>query len=371
MNTKDILNAYLYPTAGDNVRRKSYPYYDTLAIAAGTLEYFFFQTALGNIFLRNKRLPLAGTEVFFVTAISAYIETKISTTALTNAFNEILQQSFLEISVDNRVQCKLPGLDFVNYQYSDTWSDQVVVTAVQPRYGGHVNADAFLGRKLPVPILLNSTSSFQFRFVTTAAAATAFDGAHMRLVLHGVQLDKLDSFYWDNLKNAQYQQVPITYYNTVPITGAGAAVNYSLFSNPAQANNLWSKTFPLSDIVAASIQNIEVFVNQPDTPIEPSTIWTSRLTNVLTINVDEIDMYFADLENMLSVFASFGLVLTTTPNLDVVNFLNNRQSYTLPIPLEIPANSNVIMNIQQPAASLGITGEITVALRGVETRRVA
>jgi hypothetical protein len=370
MNTKDILNQFLYPQVAQNVRRKSYPYYDTQAIATGTTEYFFFTTAVGNIFARNKRLPLAGTEVFFLTALSAYIQLNISTTALINAMNELLQQSYLEISVDDRVICKLPGLDFITYVYGDTFADQVVVTALQPKLGGNLNGDGFLGRKLPLPIILNSTSAFQFRFVTTAAAATAFNGINMRLALHGVQLDKLDSFYWDNLKSNQFQQVPVTYYQTTVIPNANAQT-FALFANPAQANNLWSKTFPLSDIVTASIQNIEVFVNQPDTPIEPTTIWNSRETNVLQINIDEIDYYNSNLQNMLSLFAGFASILTTTPNLDVVNIMQKRQSLTLPVPIEIPANSNVLINLTQPATSLGITGEFTVALRGVETRRVA
>ena len=371
MDAKQLLNKYLYPSTNTNVRRKSYPYYDTQAIATGTTQYFFFVTPIGNQFLRNKTLPTAGSEVFFVEAISAYIELKISTLALANAMNELLQQSYLQISVDDRVICKIPGLDFINYLYSDAWSDQVVVTAVQPRYGGHLNSDGFLGRKLPIPIILNSTSAFEFKFVTTAAAATAFNGINMKLTLHGLQLDKLESFEWNDLKNNQFQKVPVTYYWTNALIAAGAAGTYQLFANPNAAQNLFSKTFPLSDIVSASIQNIEVFFNQPDTPIEPSTIWYSRLPNVLNINIDEVDFYNSNLTNLLSLFAGFGVALTTTPNLDVVNFTNIRQSYTLPVPLEIPANSNVLMSLQQPAASLGITGELTVALRGVETRRVA
>jgi hypothetical protein len=368
MNTKDILNAYLYPAVSTNVRRKSYPKYDTLPITTGQLEYFYYTTALGNLFLRNTRLPLAGTEVFFIEAISAYLNVNIPTTALADAMNELLQQSYLEVSVDNRVQCKLPGLDFINFIYGDTFI--ATNTALQPKLGGNLNQDQFLGRKLPLPIILNSTSAFQFRFVTTAAAATAFNTVNLRLVLHGIQLDKLESFYWDNLKNNQFQQLPVTYYDTVPITVA-TQVTYPLFANPAKAQNLWSKTFPLSDIVSMSIQNIEIFFNQPDTPIEFTTAFNSRLTNVLQITIDEIDMYNADLRNMLSMFAGFGTALVSTPDIAAVNFGQIRQSYTLPIPIEIPAGSNVIMSLTQPAASLGITGEFTVALRGVESRRVA
>ena len=254
--------------------------------------------------------------------------------------------------------------------YSDTFSDQVVVTGAQPRLGGNTNSDGFLGRKLPLPIIMNSTSAFEFKFVTTAAAATAFNGTDMKLVLHGLQLDKLDSFYWDNLKMNQFQQVPVTYYNTVVIP-SNVEQTYQLFSNPAAAQNLHSQNFPLSDIQTFSLQNVEVFFNQPDTAIEGSTIWYSRLLNVFKLNVDDVEFYNANLQNMLSMFASFAVALTTTPDTDIVNMLNVRQSKTFPVPLEIPANSKVHCSLTQPAASLGITGEFTVCLRGVETRRVA
>jgi len=369
MNTTDILNKYLYASVNTNVRRKSFPYYDTLTITAGQLNYYFFQTALGNQFLRNKQLPLANSEIFFIQAISAYINLKIVTLAQANALNEILQQSYLEIKVNNRVVSKLPGLDFVNYMFSDDFADQVVVNAVQPRYGGNLNSDGFLGRKLPITIILNSEDSFEFRFVTTAAAATAFDTQTLRLILHGTQFDKLTSFRWDEVKENMYSQVPVTYYWTNAISGA-AADTYQIFTG-RPADNLYSKTFPLSAIETASIQNIEVFFNQADVPIEVSTEWYSRLVNILRFQVDDVFLYDSDLTNLLSVFAGFGVTLTTTPDLDVVNFTNIRQSRILPVPIEIPASGNALVSLIQPATSLPITGEFTVALRGIETRRNA
>jgi hypothetical protein len=370
MNTKDVLNAHLFAQSGDNARRKDIPYYDTLTVAAGQTEYFFFTTPIGNQFLRNTQLPLSGQEVFFLEAFSAYFNVEKNTLAEINALNEVLQQSFLEISVDNRVIGKYPGMDFINYLLSDTVADQVVVTVNFPKLLGNRNGDGFLGRKLPLPIILNSTSAFSFRWVCTAASATAFDTINMTLVLHGLQIDKLDSFYWDNLKNNQYQQVPVTYYDTVPIPN-NAQQTYQLFTNPARVPTLFSKTFPLSDITTFSCQNIEVFVNQPDVPIDPSTILNSRLFNTFRVAVDDVERYNANLMNMLSMLAGFGRTLTSTPDTDYVTFLHLRQSKTLRIPLEVPANSNVQVELTQPAASLGITGEITVAMRGVETRRVA
>ena len=41
MNTREILNMALYPRAGQNIRTKEFPLYDTQTLTAGTLEYFY------------------------------------------------------------------------------------------------------------------------------------------------------------------------------------------------------------------------------------------------------------------------------------------------------------------------------------------
>lgn len=363
MNTRDVLNATLYPRANQNARRKDFPYFDTLAITAGVLEYFFFVTALGNIFQRNKRLPLSGSEVFFIESISAYLDTTINTTAEINALNELLQQSYLAISVDNRLQCKLPGMDFLQYKY--TLNEDVTPEQLQ------INVRN-IKRNLPLPIIMNSTSAFEFKFVTTAAAATAFDTINLRLCLHGLQIDKLDSFYYDNLKNNKFQQVPVTYYDTIAIPN-GNQQTFSLFSTPNKAQNLFSQTFPLSDIQTFSLQNLELLVNQPDVPIVPGAIYDSRIQNNLRISIDDVDFYNANLQDMLSVVAGFAGNITSA-GADTTAYsmlMDQRQSKTLRNPLEFPANAKVNIALTQPAGSLGITGEFTLAMRGVETRRVA
>jgi len=367
MNTTELLNKYMYPGYMDNVVRKQYPYYDTLNMVTGTTEYFFFQTPVAP-FLRNKQLPVTGSEVFFITGISAYPVLNHVTTAQIDALNELLQQSFLEIMVDNRVQMKLPGADFIKYQYANATADQVVLTALNTHMGGNLNQDGFIGRKLPIPILMNSQSNFQFRLVTPGNAV--YNGIAFKLVLHGLQLDKLMTFEYDALKENKLQQIPWTLYNTVVIP-SGAQNTFQLFQNRATAPNLISGTFPLSNIETFSMQAIEVLVNQPDVPIDPATIFNSRITNELFISVDDRVYYNGDLQNMLSVVAGFGQTLTTTPDLDVVNMFNQRQQLIFKTPLNFPANAKVNFNLTQPAGSLGITGEISVILRGIVTRRVA
>jgi hypothetical protein len=363
MNTRDLLNKALYPGQKDNVRRKEYPYFDTLAITTGQLEYFFFTTAPGNIFLRNKRLPLSGSEIFLVDEISAYLSTPVNTTALINSLNELLQQSYLQISIDSRVVCKLPGMDFMQYLLTlneDATPELLIEQVVNTK------------RKLPIPILINSTSSFEFKFVTTAAAATAFNGINLRLSLHGVQMDKLESFYYDDLKKNEYQMVSNTYYDTTVIPNANEQT-FQLFANAAKANNLFNQTFPLSNIQTFSLQNVEILFNQPDVPIVANTIYNSRIQNNFRISVDDVLFYDSNLQDMLSVVAGFAGNITDSAAATTAysQFLNVRQSKTFKVPLEIPAQANVVIQLTQPATSLGITGEFTVALRGVETRRVA
>lgn len=363
MNYADVLNATLYPKGNQNARTKEFPYFDTATITAGTLEYFFFVTALGNIFQRNKRLPLSGSEVFMVDEISAYLNTAITTPALINSLNEMLQQSYLVVSVDNRQVLKIPGMDFI--QYSLVMNED----ATPERLAYKVET---LRRKLPIPIFMNSTSAFEFKFVTTAAAATAFDTSLFRLVLHGVQVDKLDSFYYDALKNNKFQQISDTYYDTQVIAN-GNQNTFQFFATPNQAQNLFSKTFPLSQTETFQLQNLEVFINQPDVPIDPLTIYTSRLQNNLRISVNDVDYYNANLQDCLSVVAGFAGNITDSAAATTAynQFMSVRQSKTFKAPLEFPANSNVVITLTQPAGSLGITGEITVAMRGVTTRVVA
>jgi hypothetical protein len=219
---------------------------------------------------------------------------------------------------------------------------------------------------------MNSTSAFEFKFVTTAAAATAFNTVPLRLVLHGTQIDKLDTFYYDNLKNNKFQEIAVSYYDTVVIPN-NTQQEFQFFVTQNKAQNLFSQTFPLSAIQSFALQNIEVFVNQPDVPINPITIYNNRLTNNLRVSVDDVDYYNANLQDCLSVVAGLaGNITDSAAATTAYNMaLDVRNSKTFKVPLNIPSEANVRVSITQPAGSLGITGEITLVMRGVETRRVA
>jgi len=368
INAKELLNKLAYPLPGDNAARKTYPLHDTLAIATGTLTYNFFETALGNQFLRNKRFPLAGTEVFVIDKISAFLEIENNTAAEIDNLNELLQQSYLEIWNNSKQVCKIPSLDFVNYLIGPTFT--ATASATLPFIGGNLNQDGFLGRKLSMPIVYNANSSFKFRWVCNTQTSTDFNGVNLRLYFHGIQVDKLENFDWNNLKDKMFQEVPVTFYETRAIAD-GNETTFNLFQQGV-ADTLQSQFFPLSDIDIMQVEAIEFFVNMPDTPISPETIYNSRITNLLKIRVDDRDYWDAVVgPTMLSMIAGFDVALTTTPDLTVRELMHVRKQYVLPMPLVFPANGKVLIQLVQPASSLGITGEFTLALRGTATRRVS
>lgn len=362
MDVREVLNAAAYPATIDNVRRKAQPLYDTLSIAAGQTEYYFFVTPPGNIFLRNKALPLSGAEVFFVEGISLFLQTAITTTALTRALCDFMQGSYLLININGRDQCKLPLLDVLRYQ--TTLNADATPEILRSNY-----QKAF--RPLPYPILINSNATVIVKLVTSTALATSFDTSVLRLALHGIQLDKLEDFYYDDLKNNQFQKVSATYYNTLPIT-TGNEQTYSFFSTPNQNVLNFSKSFPLSDIVRFDTQELEVFIGQPDVPIVPSTIYNNRLQDNLVIKVNDVEFYNSNLQDKLSVVAAFAGNMTTAAadTIAYAQVMDMREAHIFKVPLVIPGQSTVSVTLTQPAGSLGITGNITVALRGIETRRV-
>lgn len=368
MNVKELLNRLAYPQPGDNSRRKTYPLYDTQTIATGTTEYYYFETALGNQFLRNARFPLPGTNIYVLKGLSAFLQQEINTTAEIDNLNEVLQQAYFEIWNNNRLQCKLPVLDFLNYEIGETYS--ATAAAVQTSIGGNLNSDGFLGRKFSVPIVFNANSSFKFKLVLTTQSATDFNTINLRVYLYGEQIDKLDNFDWNALKDNQFQEVPYTFYETRAIAD-GNQTTFTLFQEGV-AYNLQSGFFPLSDIDLFSCEAMEFFVNQPDTPISPETIYNSRIQNLLRIRIDEVDYWNSVVGTMMtSMLAGFDVVLTTTPDTTITELMHVRKQLILPVPLVFPANGKVSVTLEQPGSSLGITGEFTLALRGKITRGLA
>jgi hypothetical protein len=188
--------------------------------------------------------------------------------------------------------------------------------------------------------------------------------------LYGEQIDKLDNFNWNALKGNQFQEVPFTFYETRAIAD-GNQTTFSLFQEGV-AYNLQSGFFPLSDIDLFSCEAMEFYVNQPDTPISPETIYNSRIQNVLKIRIDEVDYWNSVVGTLMtSMLAGFDVVLTTTPDETITELMHVRKQLILPIPLVFPANGKVSVTLEQPGSSLGITGEFTLAMRGTITRGLA
>ena len=72
MNTRDLLNKFMYPSAGQNIRSKSQNYFDTATIVNGTNEYNLFKNSNLDYFNRNQSFPLSGNTIFFIQSINGF-----------------------------------------------------------------------------------------------------------------------------------------------------------------------------------------------------------------------------------------------------------------------------------------------------------
>lgn len=374
MDAKQFLNALLYPSASDNIRRKDWVLHRTLAIAAGQNEYIFGNAPAASPFLGNYVFPLSGQQIFVINGISLYLPFRHLTVAQLVDLCDLLQSSYLEITVNQRLICKLPGLDFLQYilTVNEDATPEILGESFADYNLADIKTNGLIKRRLPYPILINSTQDVVVKWVISTASATAYDTVPVTLNLHGIMTDKLNSFTWDDLNSNLFQKIPVTLYDTFAIPD-GTERTFNLFQTNSPVGLNSSFRLPVSDIQAFEIQNIEVLFSPPEDPANSaSLIYTNRLNNLLIVNIDDVEYYRSNLLEKLSVIAGRAVNLTTAAadTLASVTLQSLRGTQTLKLPLNFPAQANIQIALRQPANSVLNTFG-TVALRGVGTRRVA
>ena len=120
MNITQVLNRLAYPKAGDNARRKPTDLYDEVTLATGSTQYVFFNQTLGNLFARNKKFPISGSEIFFAFGLKFFLKTNINTVALYNSLQNLILHSCIRIIVNDRLQMQLPLLEVLNFNYANS-----------------------------------------------------------------------------------------------------------------------------------------------------------------------------------------------------------------------------------------------------------
>lgn len=359
---EQLLNAIATPSFGQNARRKWTSKYDELTIAAATTDYIYFDTAAGNFFLRNARFPISGDEVFFITSFDLYLDA-IVTTAQFAQMDEIMGRSFLEITINQRQQIKVPLIEILSFYYEDTIGTPVTSSS-RPRFHS-------AKRKLQYPIIMNSTASVQYKLTLSAAAATALDTFAARLGLYGIQFDKLDTFFYDVWKGSEFQKVDYTMYQTNIVPTANQN-EYSLFQPAGQAETDYSKLFPMSEIERFDCYALEIGFFPSATTSAVQAVFEDRRDNLFTIQVENVQLFQAQIKdflslsnNFVSTFQDAGAVATALIIRDVL-----RQNLTLEVPLTFPSKSNVQVSLVQPAASLEANDYFVTLMKGVLVRRV-
>ena len=345
------LNQNAYPVAGKNARSKYLPKNSQVTIAAGANDYMFFDAALTNPLTANMRLPISGSEVFFVDRIScAYDFTDI----LTGTIYDEIMQSYLLVTVNDRILYKTSLASILNFGHQ-------ALGVASAQIGSSVYNQK--EKQFNNPIIINSTSNVQFKLHLTTAAATALDTQFILLTVQGWQFDKLSDFEYNDLQNKQFQRIDWDFYEIQAVT-VGAAATYTFFQNTGQADTLYSKLFPLAESEMFQVQAIQVMFSDQNTVAPDFSLWFPRMKNRLTINVNDVIYSDGFISKALSFYGKY---VTAAEN----NGLALWQNDVIKTPIIFPAKGNTSVQMLQGADTTPAAGFVMMRLQGELTRRVA
>ncbi len=366
MNTQELLNRVAFPGVGQNIRRKYTQIFDKITVASGTTEYYPFKTT-GNVFTVNKTFPLSGNQIFGITNIALYLQQAITSATLYASLLTMLQQSYLQIDVDSRTMLKIPLLEVMSY---NSISQEGASTVAPLQTILHKRT-----KDLIIPIVLNSNSNVSVKVVITSGTATAFDTNLINISFNGVMLDKLDTIAIDLVSGNQYSEIAWTLWESLNVD-VTTQKTFNYFTTPNTAPNLFSGVLPLSSTERFEIQAIELFVggNAGGTDT-PALVRNNRINNYLTIDVEQVNFYESNLEDILSLAGAQATTYLdnegTTPvstNITVIDVQYSQK--LLNIPIIIPATGNVDVKLQQAGSSLNSAQYLTLLLKGKKTRQV-
>lgn len=349
-NYLDKLKSFGFPTITDNARNKHYCMYDTVTFATGTTQYNLFVNSSLSAFTRNRVLPISNSEIVEIHSIQANLASLIDPATVANL--EILNRGYLQILVDDREKLKIPLVEILNHQ-------NLVTVAT-------TSATMEINRKkiLRFPIVLNSSSNVIIKIEVPSGVATAYNTLTLDVEFAGIKYDKLSNYDVDLRKGSAFERLSYSMYDVNQIT-YGAITTYELFATRNKSVTDFSKTFPLGDKEAFTIENIElVFPVKGTTVTEYDAFLRLLKQSVFKLTVDDVEFLNFRSKDMITYLLGGG---------GVMNRYNSNFGLTLNSPLTIPANSTVKATLQTP--SMTLTGSGTTyfgtILKGTLIRTVA
>ncbi len=366
MNITQLLNLATAKPANSNVRRKKSSLFDTVTLATGQTLYRPFTTAPGNIFLRNQPFPLSGQQIFWITSISAYLQTAINSVALYTGLIAALQHSNIEILIDSKQYFKIPLLELLSFNLVNYIGD----SAPQNLRVNPVTRN----KNFVLPILINAASNVVVKLNADSGFASAFNGDNLQISFHGILTDILDTeLNYNPQQGNSLQDIAFTLYDTQQITSTNATT-FNFFSQSEINENDYSGVLPLSATQRFEVQALEVFIsgNSGATDLFASVL-NQRSTNYMKISVDDVIFYESQLKDFLSLITNSNVVTfndaaPVLTNLMITDLLY--QNTILEIPIILPAQGKVSVQIQQPGSSLNVNQYMTVLLKGLIKRQV-
>lgn len=368
---KNSLSLFGYPGAGDNARRKSGALYDNGAIASGTVQYNLFTNTSLSTYDRNRVFPLSGSEIFEINSVSVYFDF-YQATKYSNNLSVFLQESFVQIFVDEREKLKLPLLEVASFFFGSSIGQGTAYAEAQTLHTNFHKRQ----RNLQHAIIINANSNVKIVLVTTSAMSAAFNLSTFKVTLSGIKYDKLTDFEVDFVKNNNLERLSYSLYDVVSLTSAEETVE--CFSVRNKAETLFNKVLPLSDKENFQIEAIEIFgrtdkTNQQLAAYDINHVLDEMMDYSLEINVDDVNLFQGNDPQMFGCGFYKNAEIDNTGGVDTtkVNLLKiMSNTYVLPVPIVIPANSKASIKLRHRALTVP-GGNVLISLKGTLIRKIA
>jgi hypothetical protein len=351
--------------SGFNIRGKYTPYYDTLTLASGTLNYSAFQTAVTDGLDRNKKFPLSGSEIFYIMALSVELpNVLINTTTLYEGLISLMQGAYLQIKVNAKERARIPLFECLSFIGSSTIGTS----------GQFINVDiekVMRARKLVQPILINKSTSISVNIVMETTAATNFNTKLLKVTFYGKQSDVLNPAYnYNPVQGNNFEALDYCLFSTVSISTANQ-FEFSLLNDDTLADTRKSSVLlPLPDNNQFQAQRMWILFTGKDSDTTESLdlIYANRSRNYLKIISNSVTYLESSLSEMINIVTAYPNTFNDNAGTPVATnavLLQTLFQYKLlETPIVFPPTGNVKVSLLQPGSSLNNGRLLTIGIDG-------
>jgi len=346
---------------------------DTATFVATTNEYRFYEGAIASFLTQNFQLPGADSQIFTFNRIKLFFSYEFAAADIA-AISNLLINSALQIYINQREKLRIPLAECACFTLKKTVGNNATPPSVHAEI-------YFKEKKLRYPLGFNLKDNISVKLLldTASVVSTALAATTARLELSGILTTRQTNEGWESVVQRLYPNIRLmqgweildyTIWDNAISLAAAAENNY--FIQAVKTENQYSKFLPLSKNESFSVEAIQLI--DTFTAIDLVTAMNERVSKIVKVIIDNTErLKLADFKLHELVGANTGTFSDAGPvNTAYASLYNVKGIKELEVSLQIPANSQVNVSVQQGALT-GLGGGImynAVLLKGILKRRV-